>query len=430
MFKIVKFFLVTIILSYSAVWISNRPGNIRIVWEEYLIETNVIGLSVVFFLILLSTILFFVLFSKVKNIPQKVSFSKKEKYLALGNESLDDLAINLFIGDKEALEKNSRKIKKYFKNEMFSTVMLFNTALSNNNLADAQKYLKILKTIPKANYISSRADVMIALKENNIDKALSSLLEYRKEYDNDPWISEKLAILYSQKKEWELGWESIKRIKAPNNSLLSSLQANLHALSGKNIFESMKISENSFHVLIQAIKQFVENNEITKAAKLIEKNWFNFNCPEIIETFIKHNLKNNADSLKRHKLIVKVMKKHLNSSDEVRLSLAMSAYQAKIWGESQKYLDDIPRENWDERTRNLYEEICKKSEKLSMPTDLKHVSPSPEWYCFSCKTRYKKWQFVCDECKAVNSRKWPKTNNIPKRRSFLENPFRHFPKMQ
>ncbi len=427
MFKIVKFFLITIILSYLAVWISNRPGKIRIVWEEYLIETNVIGLSIVLFLILLSIILFFVLVSKVKDIPVKVSFSKKEKYLALGNESLDDLAINLFIGDKEALEKNSRKIKKYLKNEMFSTVMLFNTALSNNNLGDAQKYLKILKAIPKAKYISSRADVMIALKENNIDKALSLLIEYRKEFDNDPWFSEKLAILYSQKKEWELGWESIKRIKSPNNTLLSSLQANLHALSGKNILDSIKISENSFHVLIQAIKQFIKNDEIIKAAKLIEKNWFNFNCPEIIETFIKHNLKNNADSLKRHKLIVKVMKKHLNSSDEVRLSLAMSAYQAKIWGESQKYLDDIPRENWDERTRNLYEEICKKSEKFSMPSNLNNVNPSPEWYCFSCKTRYKQWQFVCDECKAVNSLKWPKTNNITKKKSFLENPFRHFP---
>ena len=29
---------------------------------------------------------------------------------------------------------------------------------------------------------------MVALKENNIDKALSLLLEYRKEYENDPWI--------------------------------------------------------------------------------------------------------------------------------------------------------------------------------------------------------------------------------------------------
>ena len=429
MFKIVKFFLITIILSYFAVWLSNRPGKVRIVWQEYLIETNVVGLSVVFFLILLSIILFFVLISKIKNIPEKVSFSKKEKYLALGNESLDDLAINLFLGDKEALEKNSRKIKKYLKNEMFSTVMLFNTALSNNNLDDAQKYLKILKSIPKANYISVRADVMLALKEKNIDRALSLLLEYRKEYDNDPWISEKLAILYSQKKEWDLGWESIKRIKAPNNTLLSSLQANLHALSGKNIFDSIKISENSFHVLLEAIKEFIKNNQISKAAKFIERNWFKFNCPEIIETFITHNLKNNTDSLKRHKQIVKVMKKHFNSSDEVKLSLAMSAYQAEIWGESQKYLDDIPKENWDERVKNLYEKISKKSEKLSVPIDLNEVSPSPEWYCISCKARYKRWRFVCNECDAVNSLKWPKTHNTIKKKFFLENPFRHFPKM-
>ena len=77
-------------------------------------------------------------------------------------------------------------------------------------------------------------------------------------------------------------------------------------MSGKNIFDSIKISENSFHVLIEAVKQFIKINEISKAAKLIEKNWFNFNCPEIVETFIKHDLKNNADSLKRHKLIVKL----------------------------------------------------------------------------------------------------------------------------
>ena len=129
---------------------------------------------------------------------------------------------------------------------MFSTVMLFNTALSNNNLNDAQKYLKILKTIPKAKYISGRADVMVALKENNIDKALSLLLEFRNEYDNDTWISEKLAILYSQKKEWELGWESIKRIKAPNNTLLSSLQANLHALSEKIFLTLLKYLKTHF----------------------------------------------------------------------------------------------------------------------------------------------------------------------------------------
>ena len=79
--------------------------------------------------------------------------------------------------------------------------------------------------------------------------------------------------------------------------------------------------------------------------------------------------------------------------------------------------------------KNLYEEICKKSEKLSLPSDLNEVDPSPEWYCISCKTRYKQWRFVCNECGAVNSLKWPKTENTIKKKFFLENPFRHFPKM-
>jgi hypothetical protein len=71
---------------------------------------------------------------------------------------------------------------------------------------------------------------MLALKENNIDTALSLLLEHRKEYENDPWISEKLAILYSQNKEWELGWESIRRIKAANNSSANLIYIGVHFL--------------------------------------------------------------------------------------------------------------------------------------------------------------------------------------------------------
>ena len=84
MFKIAKFFLITIILSYFAVWISNRPGKVRIVWQEYLIETNVVGLSVVFFLVLLGVILFFLLVSKIKNIPEKASFSRRSSFCIIG----------------------------------------------------------------------------------------------------------------------------------------------------------------------------------------------------------------------------------------------------------------------------------------------------------------------------------------------------------
>ena len=41
-------FYILTLLPYLAVWISNRPGTVKIVWQEYLVETNVIGLLFVF----------------------------------------------------------------------------------------------------------------------------------------------------------------------------------------------------------------------------------------------------------------------------------------------------------------------------------------------------------------------------------------------
>ena len=72
------------------------------------------------------TVLFiYFFFSKVKNIPKDISYVRKEKKIILTNQALDDVALGLFVGDNELVEKNSRKLKKYLNNHLFSTFMLF-----------------------------------------------------------------------------------------------------------------------------------------------------------------------------------------------------------------------------------------------------------------------------------------------------------------
>ena len=102
------------------------------------------------------------------------------------------------------------------------------------------------------------------------------------------------------------------------------------------------------------------------------------------------------------------MKKYINDSDETKLALAMSAFKAKIWGESQQYLDDIPKDSWDVRMKNLYKDISKKSEKISLPDDPKNIKPTPMWFCSVCNTKFEKWLFVCESCNSVDSVKWTK----------------------
>ena len=225
----------------------------------------------------------------------------------------------------------------------------------------------------------------------------------------------------------EVSMESVKSVDDASNKDFNILKANLHAMSGNNIFESLKISDQSIYVSIEAIKQYIKINDLDKAVKLVGKNWLKYNSLNVIETFIKFEVTNNTDSLKRHKLLLKSLKKFSFSSDETKFALAQSAYEAKIWGESQKYLDEISRDNWDERVIKLYENISKKSEKISLPKVPENIKPTPQWYCQVCKARYIDWQFLCDECSSVDKITWPKDKGIKKKPTLLENPFRHFP---
>jgi hypothetical protein len=147
---------------------------------------------------------------------------------------------------------------------------------------------------------------------------------------------------------------------------------------------------------------------------------------------MKFKIKNISDSLRRYKLVSKSIKKNTSMSDESKLSLAYSAYFAEVWGESQKYLDLINLDNWDERVLNLYKCLSEKSTKISVPNNENRILPKPKWFCENCNYRCEEWKFVCEECNSVNKISWPKTEiqKIKSSKTLLQNPFRHFPQME
>ena len=139
--RIIKYFFLTIVVSISIVWLSNYPGNVEIQWQEYLIQTNLVGLIVVVLIFTFSIILLLTFFRKIREFPHFFKINRKEKNLRLGNNSLDEMAINLVTNDSDNLDKNSRKVKRFLGNELFSTFMLFFSSLLKNNIYELLLYV-------------------------------------------------------------------------------------------------------------------------------------------------------------------------------------------------------------------------------------------------------------------------------------------------
>ena len=81
---------------------------------------------------------------------------------------------------------------------------------------------------------------------------------------------------------------------------------------------------------------------------------------DLIKTFMSWKISGEKDILARYKLISKILKKvNKDLSNETKLALAYASSAASIWGESQKYLDKISREDWDERMIEVFKSVSK-----------------------------------------------------------------------
>ena len=431
--RLIKLFFLIILISYSIVWLAENPGNIEIVWKDYLLQTDFIGFA--FFLVFLVFILIFSYFfiQKITSFPERIRASRNIKFQRLGNKALNDIASNIFLNEFDEIEKNSRKLRKYFDNQIFSTFMLFYSSMVKNDTIQAKKYLNLLENIPEAGYIFKRGLVLIHLKERKIDAAKELLSDVINDFPNDDWFGERLAIIFSKEEKWEQALNAVENTNLKKNKRLLNMVANLKILSGKKPTEVVKFSSESIFVVAEAIKSYLDNGELKKASNLIEKNWSNFDCLFIIEVFMRHNLNNEKDSLQRFKLISRILKKVKFQSDETKLALAFSAFEANMWGESQSFLDMIKKSSWDNRMVDLYKKISEKSIKISLPSLPDEIIERPLWRCEECKRKYEAWKFICDECGEVNKIIWPKSSfqsqNKNKITNILQNSFSHFPKM-
>ena len=435
MIRVLRSFILIIIACIIIVWLSDNPGKVEIIWNDYFIQTDIIGIVLFLFFLITVILLIYISLKSIRQIPKSIRIKKNERYLKLANNSLDDIVEGILFGDPKNIEKNSRLLKKYLNNEVFSTFMLFNSSLVENNFYQSQKYLNLLESIPKANYIAKRGKVILYFKKKKNKDLKDLLISLCKEFPDDEWFHDKLSRLYSLENEWKLASQTISKINYLSDDL-REYSANLKILSGDSPVSAINLSANSIPVVKENIKLYISQSNFKKASELIRKTWLNLLCNELIEIFMLYKSKGEKDTLRRYKFIVKALKKYLSEeSNETKFSLAYASYEASIWGESVRYLELIKKEELDARMKELYSKISSKSQKIKISSFKLEVLPSPKWKCLSCEYQHDEWKIVCDNCKLINTIQWSKSRSkrIPKHdfyRDFLKNPLRHLPQMK
>ena len=413
MIKIFKFFIYLILIVFPIVWISNYPGQVKIIWRNYFIETNVIGLLVVLFSILVTTTFVYMVYNKIIAIPEKFRFKKREKNLKLAKKSLSRLANSIVKNDSRDIEVQARLISKYLDDQTFSSFIISQNALKDKDYKKAEKFLNLLSKLEEGKFIAYKNFAQIFIEKGQNKKALDFLKKAKEVDSKNLWVSENLSVLLAKEEKWIEAAKVLDQSKHTNSKLLSK-KVGFLIESGLDPSEMYKISYDSIPAATKFIEFNIKNNNIKKALLTLEKCWPRHRYLKMIEQFL-YPKNNNKVALQRYKSIHKVIKSDLNS-DETKFALALVAAEAKLWGKANYFLQMIDKKNIDERIFNLWLKLKKNSKNIVIPQLSEKLPKPPLWKCLVCNSEFKDWNMKCKECGSIDSIQWPKSYNFKKKK--------------
>ena len=409
MFKIIKFFLTVLLIILPIIWLSNYPGQVKILWKNYFIETSMFFLVILFALFLCLIIVLTLVYKKITLIPKEFKATKNQKLLSQSNKVLTDLTNSIAINDIKKIEINARKLKKYLGNTVFTSYILSQNSLSKNNMLEAKKYNELLIKIPEAKFLGMKGLSNIYIKEKDDKNAIKYLEQAFKLQPKNLWVRENLSRLLAKNAKWKQAARILEDTKV-NNERLTNNRAGYLVKSGASPENIWKDSKNFIPVISESIKFYIDNNDEKKAIRILSGSWNNLLYQGLVKQFFSSNDGDVKSYLRRYKLLKKTLIKFIKH-DETKLAIAYAAYKACLWGETKNYLEKIKVEDWDERVIDLWKKLEEKSSRISIPNLPKNPIKAPQWNCI-CGKNYNKWQLICDNCHEIGKISWPKSSNI------------------
>ena len=104
MFKIIKFFLTVLLILVPIIWLSNYPGQVKILWKNYFIETSMFFIVILLALFLCLIIVLTLAYKKITLIPKEFKATKNQKLLSQSNKVLTDLTNSIAINDIKKID--------------------------------------------------------------------------------------------------------------------------------------------------------------------------------------------------------------------------------------------------------------------------------------------------------------------------------------
>ena len=361
------FFLVALgLAAYGAYWLTLNSGSVTLEWLGYQVDTSVAVLLVVVLAIAVVTAVIYRFWRSLRRAPRAFGRWRKERRRRRGYESLRRGLVAVAAGDADVARRQARRAEALVHDRPLTMLLSAQAAQLQGDESAAATFFTAMRANRETEFLGLRGLLTQAMKRQDWNEALKLA---RRAYTLSPkseWVVKTLYDLQKRTGKWTdaevtLG-ESVKLKMIPAGDASRERAEMQYRKSleceGREALDWARKAHRSDPTLMPAAvrlaKLFVAGGSLRKAAALIETMWERNPDPELAEVYWA--ARKCDDSLKKMQAAQRLATfnpKH----EESRITVAVAALEARLWGEARSNLEPIAGDDASPRVCRLMAEL-------------------------------------------------------------------------
>lgn len=425
MIRALLYFVLIAVLVLAAVWLSDTPGNVRIDWLGYRVETSVaVTLLLVVVLVGVVTALYR-LYSLIIDGPRAINRRRGRVRRDRGFRALTQGFVAVASGDAETARAMARKADRMLQDPPLTLLLSAQAAQLNGDETAARRFFEAMLRRPETEFLGLRGLLTQAMQDNDPVKALGYAQRALALRPKSPWVLQTCLNLQVQLRRWVDAQATVAA--AVKSRLLDRTTARAYktailiersreadgdgntdqALSLAH--EAVKLSGDFAPAVMREAKLLARTGNEARARKLIEKTWSRAPHRLLAETYrdIVPVTEDTAARVGRFEKLLRSQPEH----PESLIALAEAEMEAERWDPARTHLMKAEVKGASRRLYRLLAELevrQKNDSEAAREWLMKAQSapPDPGWVCSRCGAVSDIWSAICEACGAFGELNW------------------------
>ena len=343
MIRLVFFFLLILALGFGFSWIADRPGDVALQWQGTTYETSLMVVVAGVVALIAAVMFVWAAIRIVLNSPRLMRRFWRNRKRDRGYEALSRGLIAAGAGDPALARRNAKESEKLLGSAPLVQLLDAQTALLEGKREEARARFEKMLEDDDTRLVALRGLYIEAEKQNAGEAARHYAEEAHREAPALGWAGNAILRYRAMDGDWDAALKALESNKmaglidkdAARRQRAVLLTALAHSLepaepqrAAKYSREAHKLAPDLIPAAVIGAKALMRNNDIGRAAGLLESVWKKDPHPEIARAYVDLRLGDSAqDRLKRARKLAAMRPNH----PEGNIIIAEAAIEAHDW---------------------------------------------------------------------------------------------------